>query len=69
MKDHLISSPYHAYMLRFWPECQETEHPHWRFTLLDPKTGKQLGFATLESLTKFLSFLTENPSSITEQAP
>ena len=64
MKDYLTPSPYYTYMLRFWPEDYQTEEPHWRFTLLDPKTGKQLGFATLESLVNYLSTLTEEVPSV-----
>ncbi|GAB4580553.1 MAG: hypothetical protein Fur0022_32950 [Anaerolineales bacterium] len=68
MKEHLISSPYYAYMLRFWPECHEAEQSQWRFALVDPKTGKQIGFSSLEALFNHLSFLTEHSFLPIEQA-
>lgn len=60
MKEPLYSFPYFSYLLRFWPECPPDETPQWRFALVDPKTGKQLGFATLEALMDYLSGLTQS---------
>ena len=69
VKDHLTPFPYYAYMLRFWPEDPQSENAHWRFTLLDPKTGTQVGFASLESLVNYLSLLTEDMPSSVKPAP
>ena len=69
MNESLSLSPYHAYVLRFWPECQGTTHPQWRFTLLDPKTGEQRGFATLEALMAYLAQLTENSAPSPASVP
>lgn len=69
MKEHLTPSPYFSYMLRIWPECQQAEETHWRFALVDPKTGTQHGFATLDNLMTFLSSLTDKSTSISKQAP
>jgi len=69
VKDYSTPSPYYTYMLRFWPESQESEEPRWCYTLLDPKTGEQQGFATLESLVKYLASLTEEIPGVTGDTP
>ncbi len=53
-------TPYHAYMLRFWPEHQPSGQTQWRFTLIDPGSGQRHGFASLEALVDYLSLLTAN---------
>ncbi len=53
------NSSYYAYMLRFWPERHPGETT-WRFTLLDPHSGKCLGFHSLEALTNHLASLTQD---------
>ncbi len=56
--------PYHAYMLRFWPEYPPSGQTQWRFTLVDPGSGKRQGFASLEALVEFLSQLTRDDASL-----
>ena len=51
--------PYHSYMLRFWPEQQEDGQMIWRYTLIDPQSGKRYGFLSLDSLVAYLSALTD----------
>ncbi len=48
---------YHAYILRLWVESQEAAEPVWRFVLLDPQTGQQHGFRSIEALSEFLDEL------------
>ena len=53
-------TPYYTYVLRFWPEQPGGGETVWRFTLLDPQTGKRLGFASLEAFVAHLSQLMQN---------
>jgi len=50
------STPYFAYLLRFWREPGSG----WRFSLQDPHSGARRGFATLEELVAFLERQMEN---------
>ena len=43
---------YFSYLLRLWRENDGTAS--WRASLHDPRTGKRMGFATLDDLVKFL---------------
>ena len=47
---------YRAYLLRCWAEhSAQPEHLLiWRFSVQDPHTGKQRGFASFELLVEFL---------------
>jgi hypothetical protein len=47
-------SHYHSYLLRFWQAIEEGKNPVWRFSLEDPRTREQHGFADLEALFAFL---------------
>ncbi len=58
MQDNPIVLPYHAYVLRLWPE-QQNGDTKWRFTLLEPKSGARLGFSTLDALVEHLRTVTE----------
>ena len=55
--------PYHAYMLRFWPEQQPSESV-WRFTLLDPHSGQRQGFQSLDALFSHLASLTGDETAV-----
>jgi len=44
---------YHSYVLRLWQEDTGRESS-WRFMLLNPLSGDQRGFASLERLVVFL---------------
>lgn len=47
---------YCAYLLRCWAE-HSAQHDHpliWRFSVQDPHTGKQRGFASFDLLVEFL---------------
>ena len=50
------ASPYRAYLLRCWAEhsAQQDRPLIWRFSVQDPHTGKQRGFANFELLVEFL---------------
>ncbi len=42
---------YQAYLLRCWEEFDDTmDGSTWRFSLIDPQTGKRQGFANLTAL-------------------
>ena len=43
---------YMSYLLRLWREGEETVG--WRASLHDPRTGKRVGFATLDDLIEYL---------------
>jgi hypothetical protein len=46
---------YSAYLLRLWQEPGQTpERGGWRFSLEDPHTAEQLGFASMAGLMAFL---------------
>lgn len=47
-------SDYHAYLLRMWRD--ERDGP-WRTTLVNPHSGEQLNFASLEQMWAFLQTL------------
>lgn len=47
-----IQLPYTIYLLRFW--LNRSTEPAFYFSLQDPHTGVQRGFATLEELMIFL---------------
>ena len=53
---HLTNDPgtkkYRSYLLRLW-SVENTDH-RWRASLEDPRTGRRIGFATLEQLFAFL---------------
>lgn len=61
--DKPLPLPYHSYMLRFWPEQQENGPTIWRYTLIDPQSGKRYGFLSLDSLVAYLSALTDELST------
>ena len=42
---------YRSYLLRLW--CEKPDR-RWRASLEDPRTGKRIGFASLEQLFAFL---------------
>ncbi len=42
---------YRSYLLRLW--CEASDRP-WRASLENPRTGKRIGFASLEQLFAFL---------------
>jgi hypothetical protein len=42
---------YRSYLLRLWCEAPDRR---WRASLEDPRTGKRIGFASLEQLFAFL---------------
>ena len=44
---------YHSYVLRLWQE-EAGGKSSWRFVLLNPISGEQWGFASLERLVAFL---------------
>lgn len=46
-------------MLRFWPEVQENGAAAWRYTLVDPHSGKRYSFLSLDSMLAYLTLLTE----------
>ena len=46
-------APYFSYLLRLWLAGGD-ENPQWRMALIDPQTGEQHGFASLEELTAYL---------------
>ncbi len=52
MQDHHGGPRYCAYLLRCWQErSRHPQHPTtWRFSLHDPHTQAQTGFATLDDL-------------------
>jgi hypothetical protein len=50
---------YAAYLLRLW-RVESAGTYTWRASLEDPHTGKQRGFADLESLFVYLSGQTKN---------
>ncbi len=58
--------PYYSYMLRFWPEPQPSGEAQWRFTLVDPSTSKRQAFASLEAMMEFLSQLTQNDLTLSQ---
>jgi hypothetical protein len=47
---------YQSYLLTFWEE--RSRNPQvaavWRFRLEDPRTGRRLGFASLEEVVAFI---------------
>ena len=47
------SRPYLSYLLRLW-RMEDGDQPQWRAALEDPRTGQQIGFASLEALFIFL---------------
>ena len=47
------TSAYFSYLLRLWLAGDDGQ-PEWRLALIDPQTGEQHGFASLEALTTFL---------------
>jgi hypothetical protein len=47
---------YFSYVLRIWLEPGDEEQ--WRFSLEDTRTGKRLGFTSLEKLMRFIDSLT-----------
>jgi hypothetical protein len=51
---------YRVYLLRLWEEKGAPELAGvWRFSLQDPRTGEQRGFADLETLMAFLQAVTQ----------
>jgi hypothetical protein len=51
---------YQVYLLRLWPACPPGARSlAWQASLEDPRTGKRLGFASLESLFVYLMEQTE----------
>jgi hypothetical protein len=48
------STHYKAYLLRFWHETPIDPQTGLRMTLIDLRTGRQWGFASLERLLDFL---------------
>jgi len=46
-------STHFSYLLRLWL-AGDNYQPEWRLALIDPQTGEQHGFTTLEALTVFL---------------
>jgi hypothetical protein len=55
-------SKYQSYLLRLW-RVDSGAHSTWRASLDDPRTGKRLGFASLEQLFAFLMDETEGGAS------
>lgn len=53
---------YQSYLLRLW-RAREAGNPVWRASLKSTHTGKQVGFANVESLLAFL----EGQIAIAEQ--
>jgi len=47
------ASPYFSYLLRLWLAGND-DQPEWRLALIDPQTGEQHGFTSLEALTTLL---------------
>jgi hypothetical protein len=50
--------PYHAYVLRMWSEDTEEGRLQWRYTLLEPQSGRRLGFETPADLADYLTIVT-----------
>jgi len=47
---------YHTYLLRCWTEEQQhAPDRSWRFVLEDPRSGKRVGFATLQAFVAFIT--------------
>ena len=44
---------YISYLLRLWL-AGDGDQPQWRAALIDPRSGEQKGFASLEELFEFL---------------
>ena len=61
-------TPYYSYMLRFWPEPQPSGETQWRFTLVNPGTGKKRAFASLEALVEFLAQFTQDDEILNRDA-
>lgn len=53
------SMSFQSYVLRLWSE-EQNGRSVWRFTLLEPQTGKRLSFDSLTALFAHLDLLTEN---------
>ena len=49
---------YCSYLLRIWIEPSDGDQ--WRFSLEETRTGKRVGFSSLENLTFYLKMITEN---------
>jgi hypothetical protein len=48
-----LKKRYIAYMLRLW-QVTHAGHTDWQASLEEPHSGKQIGFANLASLLKYL---------------
>ena len=57
MREFTRRPHYRAYLLRFWEEPRDDPalRGTWRFSLEDPTTRQQRGFADLAALMHFLS--------------
>lgn len=53
MAERTESARYRSYLLRLW-QAGEGEHPGWRASLEEARSGDQRTFATLEALFTFL---------------
>ena len=50
-------APVHTYLLRFWREPQQAAPAVWRFVLIEPRTGKRVGFQSTDALHAHLQSL------------
>jgi hypothetical protein len=53
---------YYSYILRLW-QAGDSDHPQWRLSLEDPRTGIRLGFARPEEMLEFLRQKIEEEST------
>jgi len=57
---------YSVYLLRCWQERDSSMDvpPMWRFSLEDSRTGKRVGFSTIETLMHYLQVELEQDEAI-----
>ena len=49
------SLAYQSMVIRYWREDRRTQGEVWRCSLVDPQTGKQIGFKSFAELSAFLA--------------
>ncbi len=73
--DYEQAARYQAYLLRMWevPSERIDHPPTWRFSLVDPETGEELGFPDVAALTAHVLALmdrgVDEPRSVSERRP
>jgi hypothetical protein len=65
ISEHSPVIPYHAYVLRLWSDDQVDGHTTVRVALLDPRSGRRIGFGSLSALVDYLEGVTGAQEHVT----